>query len=482
MVNTNDSYDYKPPVPCKELGKLFALQRPYFGKRINKSRFIRKLNIVDIKQSRKLSAAAIPIPTSWSWKELGEKDPKYKGKIERARDQGGCGSCWSFATAMSLGDRYAIKYNIPSPYPSPTWLLTSTAALMETTSSQVCENGGDVYYAGKWLEKNYIKTELCWPYAIVSRRCRDPSVECLVPNPLPKDCCANCCDPTNVNTKRQKDIKFTVSKNSTINLVVPYSNGSVNKTATIAAIQRDIMKNGPAICSFQLYDDFMDYWETITENRNKYKSFKDVGIYVYNKSLQNNNSQGGHAVTITGWGTGTLPNGKTVRYWEMRNSWGTREAYDGYCKVAFTTDAPDNKILQVDIPKEFGDNDWMGGMLSILPGDLPKALVPVTEPPLTTRKPIAKNENEIMIEETTFAPVIEETTTFEPVIEEPTTQSPITPTIQQQNSTEVSSESNKIPVWIIVVGVIVAIIVVLLIIGAIYSGDPFFMVSLLTRS
>ena len=61
-----------------------------------------------------LSAISQEVPTNWSWKE------KRTNKIEKGgmRDQGKCGGCWAFATASALGDRYSLKYNIASPYPS----------------------------------------------------------------------------------------------------------------------------------------------------------------------------------------------------------------------------------------------------------------------------------------------------------------------------------------------------------------------------
>ena len=124
MVNHTPWNFIKPTKCAVPSGKLFAQERPYFGARFNRASLRRKLTSEDHKHSAALSAMAVPIPESWSWRNLGKTT--YKGKIESPRDQGQCGCCWAMATAIALGDRYSIKYKIPSPYLSPTWLMNKT--------------------------------------------------------------------------------------------------------------------------------------------------------------------------------------------------------------------------------------------------------------------------------------------------------------------------------------------------------------------
>lgn len=358
-TQTPKPWNYNPPKTCKTGEKLFALQaqKPFFGKRINKAKLTRMLSQRDFKRSMGLADLATPIPTTWSWRQLG--NTTYKGKIESPRDQGQCGCCWAFATTMSLGDRYSIKYKIPSPMLSPTYLMTGTYDLMQTAPQDSCNNGGDPYQAGQWLESNGNKQEKCWPFTIIANH------NWVSPNPLPKNCCATCCGS---QIQTLANTNFGVQPNSTHSLVVTNNNGSVNSVATIAAIQRDIMTNGPVICGFQVYNDFMDYWNN---------SAPRGGIYVCSDS-SDYNLDGGHAVCITGWGVGKV-NGKTVRYWELRNSWGTYTGDGGYGKVAFSIDVPANAPMQMDIPQEQQGGEWSGGMISVMPAALPAGYKPSLE-------------------------------------------------------------------------------------------------------
>ena len=347
-------WDFHKPKTCKPQNKLFALQKPFMGKRLNRAKLVRKITHADLKHSMGLAALAVPIPQSWSWRKLGTT-PKYSGKIEQPRDQGQCGCCWAFAVSMALGDRYSIKYNIPSPYISPLSLMVDTYDLMQTTPQNSCNNGGDPFQASQYLETTGINHEKCWPFSLVSA---ETPHQWVTPNSLPSTCCSTCCGaPILAETK----IKYKVHPGTTRSLVVADMNSNVNKIATIAAIQREIMANGPVICGFTVYNDFMDYWKNSAPNGEIYVCDANSGV------------DGGHAVTITGWGVGKLHNGKTVRYWELRNSWGTYTGDGGYGKVAFSTDVQENADLQLDIPQQFQGGEWSGGMISIVPGNLPSS-------------------------------------------------------------------------------------------------------------
>jgi len=371
-------WSFVRPKTCNPQEKLFALeQKPYTGKRLNKARIIRPITTEEVQHSLRLSALPAPIPESFSWRKKG--DSSYRGKIEAPRDQGGCGSCWAFSIAMALGDRYSIKYGINSSLLSPTWLMSQTYNLMEVKSQDSCNEGGDPFIACKWLEKgNSTKKENCWPYSMIS------SHKWVSPNKLPEDCCINCCGTQISNQTTQK---YSIKPGSTKSLAI-ISNGKINKNATISAIQKEIMSNGPVITGFQVYDDFMTYW--------KYGAPKKK-IYI----CDNKGESGGHAVTITGWGVGTESNGRKIRFWEVRNSWGTKNSGDGgYGYIAFSTDVTQNSNLQIDIPQEYssdprtGEIEWSGGIFTLSPGPLPPVQVNKTLPPVQVNKtlpPVPKN-------------------------------------------------------------------------------------------
>lgn len=351
MINSK-TWIYKPPEVCdKNPVKLFALQRPYSGSRINSTKLKIPVKFPDVKHTKGLSAMKnINLPEKWSWRERGTN------KIEKGglRDQGGCGGCWAFSVISCLGDRYALKYNIASPYLSSVWLISNTD--QEQSNNSECEEGGNTYVASKWIEDNYIKLEKCWPYSILRNK-KFISPEPL--NHLPDDCCFNCCGEYVYELTNQK---FNCLKNSTRyiadveNITNSYSGGEndfrINVKSTIHSIKTEIMNFGPVVSSFATYNDFLEYWQN---------DAKDGKIYI----RKSDKFTGGHAVVLTGWGKDKETG---IEYWEVRNSWGNT-GDKGYCKIAMSTSTPKNKWIQIDIPL-YKNNSWLGGVITFLPGEL----------------------------------------------------------------------------------------------------------------
>jgi hypothetical protein len=356
------TWTYEPPAICIEPKSAQQTQKIFTGTRINKSKLIRQILPGDVIQPNILYSLQPEIPELFSW--------RTKADISKPREQMSCGSCWSIAVCSMLGDRYTIKYNIGPQYPSALWLLTSTYSVMRTNSTNACKNGGSPYLAAKWLENNGTTLENCWPYSLIS------SHDYTAPEPLPKNCCYNCCK-SNIPSKQI----YTVEPNSTKNLVVYDSLNRVDNKATTAAIQREIMLNGPVVASFQVYQDFNFYWD----NYAKY-----YAIYIFNDKPEN--LIGGHAVVITGWGTGiitTKTGPKTIRYWEVKNSWGEVGGQDGYGRIAFSVDVVQNFDLGLDIPQNVpGTYNWMGGMITFNAGSLDSNLILPTQPVIPTPEPV----------------------------------------------------------------------------------------------
>jgi len=360
----------------------------YNGKRINKSRSIRDITNEDLLYSLKIqnSLSTIQIPEEFSWRKTGGN------KIEQPREQGGCGCCWCMAVSAVFGDRISIKFDIPSIYPSCTWLLANTYKEMGNPPQYACENGGDPVTAIIWLAKNGTKVEKCWPYSLIADH------DYISPNSLPDNCCMTCCDPDYI--KPYVDTFLKVKPNSIRNLVVQDSTGYyINEENTTRLIQYEIMTRGPVLTTFKVFKDFDTYWKNLYYNPNL--------IYIFDDTPSN--YTGGHAVSITGWGSdlveinvGTKREIKKLRYWEIRNSWGTISGDKGYCRIAFSLDAPSNKNIEIDIPKILipkGPNTSMvcsGGVISFLPDDnLSDGVYEIlniknpntTPPPTTTLEP-----------------------------------------------------------------------------------------------
>ena len=302
--------------------------------------------------------------------------------ITRPRDQGGCGSCWSFAISCALADRYAI-FNarksspviIHPPLLSPLWLMNQTYQMFANSPGDTCNAGGDPYYAcQKYLEVqgNGVKLENCWPYQIIENYAPK---QWLNPNPLPNNSCW--CGPST----SKSDMLFSINPGSTRSLIGTV-NGRIDPIATINEIKTEILQNGPVICGYAVFFDFLggdqntdpnnqpNYWSQIAP----YPCNKThEGVYICSNSSKSQ-SDGGHAVTVTGWGTCKYlkgDDGKPLQYWEVRNSWGS-SGDQGYGRVAMSTSARKNIPLEFDVPlQSYGDGEYSGGMIAIVPGPLP---------------------------------------------------------------------------------------------------------------
>jgi len=79
--------------------------------------------------------------------------------------------------------------------------------------------------------------------------------------------------------------------------------------ATVEAIQKELMVNGPVEAAFEVYEDFL-----------MYKS----GVYQHNAGRLD----GGHAVKLIGWG---VENG--TPYWLLANSWNSDWGDSGFFKI-----------------------------------------------------------------------------------------------------------------------------------------------------
>jgi cathepsin B len=194
---------------------------------------------------------------------------KWHGLIHPIRDQQHCGSCWAFSAAEVLGDRVAIARGKPSPPLSPQDMVSCDRG------DNGCR-GGMLTNAWRYLKRNGIVTESCFPYTAGR-------------GDVPR--CANRC----VDSE-----PFKKTKAATIYPVKGVRN-----------MQKEVMTKGPIQVAFMVYRSFMSY-----------KSG------VYQKLPEETTPEGGHAVKIVGWGkeSGT-------KYWLVANSWNTGFGLNGFFKI-----------------------------------------------------------------------------------------------------------------------------------------------------
>jgi len=285
------------------------------------------------------------IPETFTWRN-GQYD------IMKPPDQGECGSCWAVSSTSALSDRFAIKYKIPNPILSAANTLTCASTDDYTVG---CKNGGIVFNAGKFFENTGVKTEKCFPYIFGDQTTE--SSPCL--STLKEGCCMTCC-----SQDRDSSDYWDVYKAVPGSTKCLYTwNGNTGQfDGTILAIQQEILANGPIVTSFTVYTEFFDWYANEASKGS---------IYIHDPTKST--IDGGHAVVIVGWGVGQDPRDttKTIRYWDIRNSWGT-SGDKGYFKTAFSDDIPEQSKIGIDVPIYYKDsNTYVGGAITFLPGDLP---------------------------------------------------------------------------------------------------------------
>ena len=202
-------------------------------------------------------------PTSVDWVQYGAVTP--------VKDQGQCGSCWSFSSTGALEGAYFIKYGKLGSFSEQQ--LVDCDNRMNGGSDHGC-NGGLMDNAFSWVKKNGgLCTETDYPY--VSGTTKTAGT-----------CTKTCKIDTNVNVKSIVD-------------VVPKSDDSmmyaISKQPVAVAIEADQP-------SFQLY-----------------KSGVFTGSCGTNLD---------HGVLVVGYGTEG-----SVDYYTVKNSWGKTWGQNGYIKL-----------------------------------------------------------------------------------------------------------------------------------------------------
>jgi cathepsin B len=254
-------------------------------------------------------------------------------KITPVWYQGNCGSCWAFATASILSDRFNIQsmglmYVVLSPVTLLICGNIGDIGIKETrsTSSENIENQSNFACYGNSIVNSVRQTVVyglvridCLPYdqnlGNVTKYQSIGSFKDQQDLPL-------CSDVKGPSLDMCHDYVFNVytgetfgtpakSYKSFVNYGI-YGTNKFNKEGSVEQIQIEIYKWGPVCSAFKIYPDFYTF-----DPKNE--------IYEWNGKGQ---EVGGHAVEIVGWGT---ENGKP--FWQIKNSWGEEWGIKGYFKM-----------------------------------------------------------------------------------------------------------------------------------------------------
>ena len=341
----------------------------------------------------KKKADQIPLPENFSWsnpEDIKKYHPKLPADVlAPVLNQGDCGSCWAFATASTISDRWAIANKKSTPNLSPTNLLScDTKDILNLGFTQAQCDGGNIAIACEYIARNGLTNSACQGYEWCTddTRCYNPfskgtgSTEL---NKLIPSCDGKCYRCTTTNTQGgskitrctpvgEKDIpkiKIDSWPKTELNPKTQiFPEITATKTFTGAPklvqyqIKEEIFKRGPIGTVFKVYPEFY-------ANEKWYNS-PDGLVFIHNPSKHTTDKDNGwHAVSIVGWGKTKYKEGNKefdLNYWVIRNSWGAERHEKGFLKFAFYTDDKErgvqfNTMPGLDVPVEI-DGVASGGV------------------------------------------------------------------------------------------------------------------------
>ncbi|XP_043547496.1 dipeptidyl peptidase 1 [Chiloscyllium plagiosum] len=221
--------------------------------------------------SEEMQKLADTLPESWDWRNVDGVN-----YVTPVRNQGSCGSCYSFSSMGMLEARIRIQTNnTQTPILSPQQIVSCSQY------SQGCDGGFPYLIAGKYAQDFGLVEEHCFPYVGMDTPCT-----------IKKSC-----------------YRYYTSQY--------YYVGGFYGACNEAAMKLELVKNGPVSVAFEVYGDFMNYHGGIYHHTGLRDSFNPF-------ELTN------HAVLLIGYGSDSQTK---ENYWIVKNSWGTQWGENGYFRI-----------------------------------------------------------------------------------------------------------------------------------------------------
>jgi len=220
----------------------------------------------------------VTLPTQWIWNDI--EGVNYLTNLRNQHIPSYCGSCWAHAATSAMSDR--IKIDRKAAWPD---INIAPQVLISCSGDDGC-HGGEAYNAFEWMSKNEITDETC---SIYRARGHDNGAECA-----PMIHCENCMPNEPCFVPDSYKI---------------YNTEEYGKVSGEEAMMQEIYQRGPIACGIAVPDDLETYTSGIYEDKT-------------------GNMDIVHDISIVGYGE---ENG--VKYWTVRNSWGTHFGEDGFVRV-----------------------------------------------------------------------------------------------------------------------------------------------------
>jgi hypothetical protein len=256
----------------------------------------------------------------------------WKDFLSPIQNQGQCGSCYAFAWTASLSDRLAlltnneIKVTLTSvniticPLTKPgldlemSQFVSSSIDIKKRLEIELKEQsihackGNNLFDSGRFIYYVGATSIQCVPNSITTTTGNDlPSCEDI--EDKLSNLQFNGCYKSN---KAQRDFR----------LLYLYTLNTNDIDTRELNIQYEIYKFGPIVTGFLVFEDFYTYSHNLKKNKK----------LIYTHSNKSTHNLGGHSVVISGWGEAIQDN-RLVKYWIIRNSWGSDWGDDGYFRI-----------------------------------------------------------------------------------------------------------------------------------------------------
>jgi len=207
-----------------------------------------------------------PVPSSWDW--------RTKGAVTPIKNQGSCGSCWTFSTAENIEGMWFLAGN-PIVSLSEQWVVDCSHSCL-ASEPDLCNGGcggGLPWLAYEDIITNkFLTTEQAYPYTGEAGTCQSPStVGAKISNWT-----AVSTDPTQITAFCYNEGPLSITLNA--GLLFSYTSGIITGT--------------PDDCP---------------------------------------NDESDHAVLLVGFGVDTTNN--NMPYWIVKNSWGNTWGESGYFRI-----------------------------------------------------------------------------------------------------------------------------------------------------
>lgn len=295
--------------------------------------------------------------TSQKFTKTVDIPPEFDGRVvwenylSPIKNQGKCNACYSYAVVGSLADRFAIQtLNVLKPDLNP----LETAMCMYDLSG---ESEFKKFYENPDYEKQILDERTkssCFPNSIYT-----VARYMFIGGAVDEDCVSE----KYLRSERYRlgylPSCYTIEGSQLTHCQDPkkaqrgwyarsyYKIGHDSTKDNCDQIKLAILKFGPIVAGFYMYDDFLNHYD-------------GKSIYVPKEGQK---ALGGHAVRILGWGQKPFP------HWIAANSWGTEWGEKGYFKIV-----EDNKMLQLEINNVALWPDFPGYDEPTLPSEISEVL------------------------------------------------------------------------------------------------------------